>query len=455
MKNFCKYFLLPLLAGLLVNGLVAGIGYKLGEAYNVNPVFAGLLTIGLVNLVSCLRQPKHPWFLRFMAMPGVNILIQNGTLGGLLQTEDGICGMVLTGVTEGTYTVGNCVLLRGYNDAINLGLTTTNNAFALKHIDEFYDEAGEGAKLYLQLVPSSMTTSQMADITNATGAVKLIDFAGRTLRYLGLLRDTTGQTVTVTNGMDADIATAVNNAQTLANTYAGSPKNYPFRVILGGQNFNGLATDLLDGNTLSRNRVAIVIGDTVSASKGAAVGLALGRKAKVPVQRNIGRVADGALNITQAFYGTTLVEQYTNTDMIHDKRFICFRTFAGKAGYFFNDDPTRTSTTDDYAYLGRGAVIDKAQVLAYAIYVEEVNGEVPIDPGNGKMEAGYCAYLEELIERQLNGIMTANREISGCKTYVDPAQNVLANNKVSIVLRIVPVGYAKTIEVKLGFATSI
>lgn len=384
-----------------------------------------------------------------MALPNVNILLQNGTLGGLLQTDDGVCGMVLSGVSEGTYTAGTPLLIRSYNDAVNLGLTTTNNAFALKHIREFYDEAGEGAKLYIMLVAVTMTASQMADITEANGMKKLLDFAGRTIRYIGLLRNTAGQTITVTNGIDADVAAAVTKAQTFCETYAANPYQYPFRVILGGQKFSGTATDLVDGNTMSKNRVAIVIGDTV-AGEGAAVGLVLGRKAKLPVQRKIARVRDGALNITTAYIGSTLAEQYVNNDVIHDRRYITFRTFPGKAGYFFTDDPTLTATTDDYAYIGRGAVIDKAQIITYATYVNEVGSEVPVGT-DGKMEAGYCSYLEQLIENQINGIMTANREISSVKCYVDPEQNVLSTNKVQIVLRIVPVGYASTIEVKLGF----
>lgn len=385
-----------------------------------------------------------------MPLPNVIINLQNGTLGGLLQTADGVCAMCLTGVTEGSVTAGTPFLIRSYNEAVNAGLTLANNAFALKQVREFYLEAGEGAELYLMLVPATMLTSQMADKTNTNGAKKLLDYAGRRVRYLGLLRNTESQTVTVTNGMDADIAAAAINAQDLANTYAANPYQYPFRVVLGAQKFSGDATQLVDGNTLNQNRVAVVVGDTVTASEGAAVGLVLGRKSKEPVQRKLSRIKSNALKVLELYIGSTLAERYSNVDMIHDKRFITFRTAANKTGYFISGDYTRTSSTDDYSFLARGAVIDKAQILAYATFFDEVDDEITIGT-DGKMEAGYCKYLEQRIINQINGIMTANREISSVDCFVDPAQNVLSSNQVKVILRITPVGYASQIVVALGF----
>lgn len=442
-------------AQLLVLTITAAFcGGQIGIQLMVSPWLTAAASVVLVAIgvswPGVVRQGLVP-----NALPGVNIVLQNGALGALQATDDGVCGMVLSGISEGTYVLGTPVLLRSYQDALALGLTTqvNRNPFALKQIREFFLEAGDGAKLWVMLVANTMTVTQMADLNNTTGARVLLDNANRSIRYLGLLRNISGLTVTTTNGMDSDIQGGSVNAQVLATTYAGNPYQAPFRVLLGAVGVTDTvnATSLLDGNTLTRNRVSIVLGDTEpTAGQGAAVGLVLGRKARIPVQRKISAVADGPLNITTAYIGGVLAERYNNTDMIHDKRFITFRTYAGKDGYFFSDDPTRTAVTDDYAYLGRGAVIDKAQRIVYTAYVNEVGGEVPID-NKGKMEPGYCAYLEELADAQLRGIMVANREVSGVAVKVDPNQNVLATNKVTSVLKITPVGYSQTIEVQLGF----
>lgn len=383
-----------------------------------------------------------------MSLPDVKISLQNGTLGGTLQTADGVCGMVLTGTSEGTIVAGTPFSVVSLADAETQGLTQTNNAFAYRQIKEYYNEAGDGAVLYLLLLPSTTTVDMMADETNASGAVKLLDFAGGTIRLLGVMDDPSTYTPTVTNGLNTKVYTAASNMQVLATTYFN--KQTPFRGIVGGESFSGTATDLTDQTTGSNNRVSILVGDTQNTGNVAALGLALGRLSVIPVQRKISRVKTGPLTAQTAYIGTTAAEKYTTTATIHDKGFISFRTFPNKSGYYFTGDPTCTSTTDDYRFIARGRVIDKAQILAYATYVNEVDNEVPVN-SDGTLNAGYCKYMEQQIINQLQLIMQANNEISGASCFIDPAQNVLATNKVNVVLKIIPVGYSSEIDVTLGF----
>jgi len=185
--------------------------------------------------------------------------------------------------------------------------------------------------------------------------------------------------------------------------------------------------------------------------KGSALGLAIGRLAAVPVQRNLGRVKNGALAISTAFIGTAELSTVEGTiGAIHDKGFITLRRYVGKAGYYWTDDPTATAATDDYNSVARGRVIDKAISIAYATFVEEVLDEVQIDSA-GKIETSRAKYYQTIIETAINTAMTAEGEISSVDALVDPAQNVLSTGQICVELRIVPVGYAKTILVKLGF----
>src|SRR3954462_2823491 len=120
-------------------------------------------------------------------MGSVNITLANGQLGATLQTNDGIAGKVLTGVTEGIYTAGTPILITSMADVATAGITATGNAFAIKQLKEFYDQAGTGAQLFLMLVPATMTVAQMADNTNPNGAKKLLDYAAGKIKVLGLL----------------------------------------------------------------------------------------------------------------------------------------------------------------------------------------------------------------------------------------------------------------------------
>lgn len=389
-------------------------------------------------------------------MGSVNITLANGQLGGTLQTNDGITGMVLTGISEsGGYTAGTPILVTSLTDVANAGITATHNAFAIKQLKEFYSQAGAGAQLYLMLVPSTMTVAQMADNTNANGAKKLLDYAAGKIKVLGLLTDDAAiaalaGTITVTNGLNADVYTAASNMQVMAEAYFNAEK--PFRAIVGGSSYSGTAASLTDETSgTSNNRTAILIGDTVSGAS-ACLGLLLGVISSIPVQRKISRVRSGALTNTAAYVGTSTVEAAGagTLAIIASKGFITFITYPNVSGYFFSGDPMLTATTDDYCMLARGRVIDKAHILAYTTFVQEVDDEVPVNT-DGTLDAGFCKWLSQQIVNQVNNTMTANREISAVSCFIDPNQNILSTNELNVVLKITPVGYATDIEISLGF----
>jgi hypothetical protein len=390
-------------------------------------------------------------------MGSVNITLENGQLGGTLQTNDGIAGLVLTGASEsGGYTAGTPILVTSMTDVANAGITETHNPFAIKQLQEFYNQAGSGAQLYLMLVTTATTIAEMADNTNANGAAKLLNFAAGNIKVLGLLSNdaaitTGGGTIVVTDGLNADVYTAAANMVVMAQAYFEAET--PFRAIIGGTSYTGVAANLTDEATgTTNNRTAILIGDTVSGSS-ACVGLLLGVVSAIPVQRKISRVRSGALTNTAAYAGTATVETTGagTLAVIAGKGFITFITYPNVSGYFFSGDPMLTATTDDYCMLARGRVIDKAHILAYATFVQEVDDEVPVN-ADGTLDSGFCKWLSQQIVNQINNTMTANKEISSAACYIDPSQNILSTNQLNVSLTITPVGYATDIEISLGFS---
>jgi hypothetical protein len=388
-------------------------------------------------------------------MGSVNITLANGQLGATLQTNDGITGIVMTGISEtGGYTTGTPILVTSTADITDAGITEANNPFAVKQVQEFYDQAGDGAQLYLMLVPATMTMAQMADNTNANGAKKLLDFAGGKIKVLGLLGDdvaiaAAGGTVTISHGLNADVYTAAGNMRIMAAAYFASEK--PFRCVIGGTSYSGTPGSLTDETSgTTNNRTAILIGDTVSGAS-ACVGLLLGVVSSIPVQRKISRVRSGALTNTAAYLNTALLEDAGgDASIIAGRGYITFTSYPNVSGYFFSGDPMLTATTDDYSMLARGRVIDKAHILAYTTFVQEVDDEIPVN-ADGTLDAGFCKWLSQQIVNQINNTMTANKEISGVNCFIDPAQNILSTNQLNVVLKVTPVGYATDIEITLGF----
>ena len=388
-------------------------------------------------------------------MGSVQITLANGQLGGTLQTSDGVAGMLLTGVTEGTYAIGTPVLLTRFDDLATAGITATGNPFAYRQVQEFYKEAGNGAKLYLMLAPATMTVDMMADGTVDGSAKKLLDHASGKIKLLGIMTNddavatATSEPTEVTNAINEAVYTAAVNLAALASNYFADQK--PFRAIIGGTSFNGAGDELRNiSEGTTNNRTAIVVGDTVSGNA-ACLGLLLGRLSAIPVMRKISRVRTGAVATATAFLGTSTIEAAApQMALIAENGFITWWTYPNVAGYFFSGDDTYSARTDDYHSLARGRVVDKAHIIAYTTFVQEVDDEVPVNE-DGTLDAGFCKWLSGQIINQLNNTMTANREISSAQCLIDPTQNILSTNQLRVVLKIIPVGYATDIIISLGF----
>ena len=386
-----------------------------------------------------------------MGLPGVKINIKNGSLGSVPTSKDGIAGLVLTGVTvagSNKVTVGSSYQIFSLADAEGLGILNTGvNAYPHTQIKEFYDTAGTGAQLWIMLVLANITMEDMLDKTKPYVS-KLITDAGGSIRKLAVSRKS-GAGITITDGLDADVDKALIKGQVLADESALAFK--PFRFLVDGKDFNGTVANLKDYTTAGFNRGGVLLG-TTSSSKNASVGFALGTMAKLPVQRKISRVKNGALAIADAYLtNQAITESLENAwGAIHDKGYIFFRTFIGKSGFFFNGDATATALTDDYASFTNGFVIDKATTIAYLTFVEEVEDEIDVNE-NGAIDGGVIKALQAKIENNIELQMIGNDEASGVTALIDPNQNVLATSDLDVSLSVQPKGYKKFINIDLGF----
>ena len=225
--------------------------------------------------------------------------------------------------------------------------------------------------------------------------------------------------------------------------------------MISANNFNGNAQDLKDYSSTKFNRVSLLLANT-DGEKEACIGLALGRLASTPVQRNIGRVKDGAVELSQAYFtnGEKVESLSSAWDSIADKHYIFMRNFAGKAGFFFTDDPTLTTETDDFKSLTNGFVMDKAVIIAYNVLVENLGDEIAIN-SNGTIHPAIIKSWQNAIETNINGQMTQRGELSGFKAYIDENQEVIKTGMINVNLQLQPVGYAKYITVNIGFTTEI
>ena len=235
-------------------------------------------------------------------LPRIKIDYANGALGLVEPSPDGLLGIITAGIPiSGSFELHKPYILNGFATLKTLGITEANNPGIVKMVREFYAEAGEGVRVYLYATSQGTSMTDMLDYTRTNGARKLIEAVNGTIRGIAVsLSPPGGYIPTVTDGMNADVWTAIAKAQELGE-WAASVKFAPVFVVIEGRDYIGDATALRDLTQQADNRVGVLIGDTGAGTSGAAIGLLAGRIAKLPVQRNIGRVADGAVNSLTVF----------------------------------------------------------------------------------------------------------------------------------------------------------
>lgn len=402
-----------------------------------------------------------------MPLPTVDIELKNGSIGAVPVSNDGIAGIILTGVATAALPLDTPTAVFSITEVEDLGIDegydATNNTDAYKHCKDFYDQAGNGAKLWIALAGNETLMEDLLDGESSAASLLLSQAEGE-IRLLGITRTPPASyDPEFSAGIDPDVVAAVSVAQSLAEARA---KLYsPVSILIEGRDFQGNVSALHDFRQGSDNRVSVVIGNDIGQTEidgggspvfhtGAFVGLVLGKMAAVPVQRNIGRVKDGDIGIGSAHLSNGATVSSFNSaalDVVHDKGYIFARKYIGKNGFFFNDDPTATAITDDYANQGRRRVVDKAVRLLYDTFVNELLDDLNLNPETGKLATGVIKSYQVAGERVITDTMLAGNEISGVNVFVDPDQNVLVTNQVKVTLGIIPKAYAKEIIIQLGF----
>lgn len=403
-----------------------------------------------------------------MPLPGIDISFENGTLRQVVPSPDGLLGLVCHAEeVVSTFEHDTPYLVKSMKDVADLGLTdSVDNHIVYKFLAEFYQEAGEGTALWILPIDQ---TSALKDqfVANPSGDVpvqKMLDTANGEIRgVVALFNPDASYTSTVEKELEKEVLELATNAQAFAESYTNT--HYaPFFVLTEGYGYTGEKTTLEDLTEKELNRVGILLGDTetrtgTTAAKGAALGVLAGRVAKIPVQRNIGRVASGALLPLEMYIVDDKVE-LSDVETLHDKGFITFRKHVSKSGYYFTDDPLACPIADDYHYLARRRVIDKAYRIAYASTLQFLLEDLNVN-ADGTLSAIDAKTIEGVVQNAIFSQMTVNGELSvdqsdsadyGVIVKIDLTHNVTSSSTIKFAgLQVKPKGYARFIDVPLGF----
>ena len=356
-----------------------------------------------------------------MALPYVKINFSNGSLGSQEPMDDGVTLMLLSGFSADI----DCL---NYEDFLSQNSNTDKPEVAA-----FYHQAGRNTRLII----SSDTLSEA-------------NLKALLAKYNGEIR-----TVVINDVDDAATITLLESVGTWATTTLFAP------VLFLVQADETYINTVPDFKALEKSRVAVV-DSLFDADETPILYYVAGRLAVSPVQRSLARVKDGSLFCTEVYNSSEVLVDNTYAETRHAKGLITARVYIGKSGFYISDDPMTMPATDDYALIPRRRTIDKAYRIAYKTLVDYIGEEIPATD-SGNIPSPVCKEIENAVERAVYTLMTTEGNLgvdstdpsdTGVICYVDPQQNVVSTSKLNIILKVKPYGYAKYIEVNLGFYTN-
>lgn len=396
-----------------------------------------------------------------MGKPSVNIAFENGNIGTVTTSPDGVNVIVSSAVANGGFALITPYTVYSLAEAETLGIipSVAGNYELHKTIKEFYAEAGNGTELWIYGVAKTKTLDELVE-----ASATVLTASNRRIRFVTVKYAPSVAEVVITAGIRTGFPATLAAAQAIAEQFT-TDKTQPVVFIIEGYNYSGVPADLIGFNETTYNRVAVLIGDTekrtgATASKGAAVGVLAGRIAKNQVHVNVGRVKDGALKPLE-FYVLDIPVEQVNVDALYEKGFITLTTHTGKSGYYFIDDHLACEVEDDYHFLTRRRVIDKAYVLANQTLTNFILDTVPLT-NEGKIQAAYAKALEAEVERVIAQEMSAKGELSvdvtvandtGVECVIDITNNIAQDSTIKGRIGVRPHGYARFLEFTIGFNT--
>lgn len=386
-------------------------------------------------------------------LPRIKINFLEGQLGIVGVSPDGLVALIIGAMAvSSTFELGKSYSITKPSDLKELGITKENNPALAEAVTDFYKEAEEGTSVVVVGVDASKKMAELCANEDGGLVRKVIERHSGALRAV-FVSTPAGDSEQATEGLSPDTLATLQPAQDLAE-WATTSLYAPLFIVVDGRGYTG--ENLKDLGQAKFNRVGVLVGSKTAEDKGSCIGVLAGRIASKPVHRNVGRVADGALK-GEAFYlgGKRIEEKQSAVTALYEKRYIAIRRYVGRTGYFFADDNLATALTDDYAQIANRRVIDKAYRIAYNTLLDKMLDEIELNE-DGTMQAPILKSWESELEAEINKAMTANSELSssegsGCKVFIDPKQNVVSTSKIAISLKVRPHGYARYIDVNLGF----
>lgn len=312
------------------------------------------------------------------------------------------------------------------------------------HISEFFRINPNGT-LYV-MVKAGATAAAAADLET------IQVYAGGEIRQCGIFNST----LLTASGLQTQLASleAAHMPMSAVITYNGSSEEM--------SDLTGTNSSVAAGNC----NVSILIGCDGDADLAAdlgdyafygCIGACIGAVSKALVSESIAWVEKFPLGLKEpALFNGNLIKNVSVADreLLNGNRYIFVVTHTGDADNYFNDSHTCDLDSSDYAYIENERTIDKACRGIRQKLLPQLSSPLKVNATTGQLSVDTVAFLETEAGKALEEMEKAG-ELSGYKAEIDPEQNVLSTGTVEVVIKNVPMGVMRKVNVKIGFTTKL
>jgi hypothetical protein len=392
---------------------------------------------------------------------------------GIPQSADGIMGIFAKAIAVGsTFALDTPYLLTKLADLATLGINAaydlTNGLAVYQQVSEYYGTAGDGALLWLFGVN---TATAYATYVAGSTFDTLVRFTAQAdplnqVKMIGLCYEVpnAGQT-------SADFPVDVTNTITALQIKQQLLFNqgYQFSAIIDGYKMSSTVTPSTLGTMATKAAFSVSMCITGNLPNGvSAIGMALGRFARISVGHGFGAVEDGPIAATNPYltnavtvqptgnlvvgkvytvYGgditynsatvtkgstftavtgqltyTTAANGYVVTnattvaslapsdiDALGTKQFLFMRYWQKKSGFYWNDGATCTDPTLQLSTQEYNRVANKMSSDALSFFINEMGKNLPLNRATGNVDQGYLnAKQQQFYTQYINPLTVAS-----------------------------------------------
>jgi hypothetical protein len=165
-----------------------------------------------------------------------------------------------------------------------------------------------------------------------------------------------------------------------------------------------------------------------------------------------GRVKDGALaGITYSLTDGKVYHDERNTPGLDTARFATARTLIGRQGLFITNPMIMAPSGSDFVWWQYRSVMDKACTTARDVLLNFLSSEVRLNSQGFILEKD-AQDIESRLRSAFRDTLVSPGSVSSVTANVSRVDNIISTKTINVTIRIVPLGYLKTIEVNIGFS---